>query len=119
MMPARLTPLVRGRHSCSYELFHLAHDFVLLRVGQLRKHREGNDLSGDAFSDRQVSGLVPQVFVGPLSVQRNWIVYAGSDSRFCEVRLKRFAILHAHDIQVVDTLGPCGFSGNGDPFLQF
>ena len=68
------------------------------------------------FGDRKRLFALKMVGVGLLPVQRNRIVQGSGGSPVKKIVLDRIAVFYPHDIQVVDTPGPCRFGGNYDLF---
>ncbi len=75
-------------------------------MGELRKHGKRNDFRGDSLCNGKVTDLVAKALVSLLQMQRNGIVNAGADSPFRKKCLEWFALLHSHDVQMIDTFRP-------------
>src|SRR5258708_1912028 len=91
------------------KFFHRSGNFILLGMRKLGEHRQGNDLPGNPFCYRKIAGLVAEVLIGLLLMERNWIMNATTDPGLSQTGLQPFSVLHADDIEVIDTLRPRGF----------
>ena len=73
----------REFHSWPFEplgMFHQpVYDPHLLIASQVGIHRQRENLGRDFLRDRKITGPVPEVCVGFLEMERNWVVDSSAD----------------------------------------
>src|SRR6266480_4354290 len=104
---------------CPNKFLHRSDHLILLGTRELGEHRQGNDFSGNTLRRWKIPGLITEVLIGLLLMERNWIVNASTDPGLRQTCLQHFSVLYPYDIEVINTLCPRGFQRQNDGILHF